>query len=361
MNYDNRTYGLDILRAIAIIIVVIGHGAGISGDLFDAIPNIPLVNGVELFFVLSGFLIGGILIRTVTKSETFTPKDLIHFWKRRWFRTLPNYYLILIVNIVLVYYGITDGDISQFGASFFLFVQNFATGFYGFFWESWSLSIEEWFYLFLPIALFIFLTFLPTKKAIFASILLLLLAPLAYRIAISSEEYDHFWVGIHISKVVVTRLDAIVYGVLGAFIKHYYPNFWKSAKWWALAIALPVIYYHSTFEVEPNDFYFRTFYFSMTSLGILFLFPFFDQIKNFRWKFVGRIVTHISLISYSMYLVHLGIVAMIILKHLPLTDTSDRAFAYILYWSATIVLSSFLYWFFEKPTTKLRDASIFKR
>ena len=56
--------------------------------------------GVELFFVLSGFLIGGILIKIFDNTE-FTFADVRRFWIRRWFRTLPNYWLILSINIII--------------------------------------------------------------------------------------------------------------------------------------------------------------------------------------------------------------------------------------------------------------------
>jgi len=92
-------YGLDVFRAVAILIVLYAHGKLLSGDAFSFIPDFPLVDGVELFFVLSGFLIGTILISTIEKEQRFDVKSLFNFWKRRWFRTLPTYYFILIINI----------------------------------------------------------------------------------------------------------------------------------------------------------------------------------------------------------------------------------------------------------------------
>ena len=140
-------YGLDAFRAIAILIVVRGHGGLVSGDLFSGFPSIPLIDGVELFFVLSGFLIGSILIKTLESEKKLNLSSLVNFWKRRWFRTLPNYYLILFINFLLVKYEYINGDIQRFTYKFLFFLQNFSEGFVDFFWESWSLSIEEWFYI----------------------------------------------------------------------------------------------------------------------------------------------------------------------------------------------------------------------
>ena len=82
-----------------------GH-ASMLEKIDTKFPWIPLINGVELFFVLSGFLIGGILIKTFQKDNSFGIKTISNFWIRRWFRTLPNYDLILILNIIVVYFGI---------------------------------------------------------------------------------------------------------------------------------------------------------------------------------------------------------------------------------------------------------------
>ena len=59
--FNNRVFGLDIFRAIAITTVVLVHGAGLLNNTpFEGFPYIPLVNGVDWFFVLSGFLINRI-------------------------------------------------------------------------------------------------------------------------------------------------------------------------------------------------------------------------------------------------------------------------------------------------------------
>lgn len=142
---NKRVYGLDVFRAVAIILVVHGHGRFmLKGTPLQNFPWIKLFDGVELFFVLSGFLIGTILIKLAEKNNfKLGVNDVTAFWKRRWFRTLPNYYLVLFVNVLFVKYSITDGDLQQYNLNFLFFLQNFKTPLVGFFWESWSLPIEE--------------------------------------------------------------------------------------------------------------------------------------------------------------------------------------------------------------------------
>lgn len=125
MNYSNRIYGLDVFRTIAILLVVYVHGKLVAKDLFAGLPSLPIMDGVELFFVLSGFLIGGILIKTIERENGMDLPALGHFWKRRWFRTLPNYYLILMVNYLLVRYDFIGGNIENFSFKFLFFLQNF--------------------------------------------------------------------------------------------------------------------------------------------------------------------------------------------------------------------------------------------
>ena len=91
----NRIFGLDIMRTFAILAVMFGHSIFFLPTSIKDQLHAFVIDGVNIFFVLSGFLIGGILIRDFEKKKTI--KVLFNFWIRRWFRTLPNYFLILIV------------------------------------------------------------------------------------------------------------------------------------------------------------------------------------------------------------------------------------------------------------------------
>ena len=354
-NYESRVYGLDVFRAIAILIVVMGHGGLISGNLFDSFPSFPLIDGVELFFVLSGFLIGSILIKTLENEKKINLSSLINFWKRRWFRTLPNYYLILFVNLLLVKYEFINGDIQKFSYKFLFFLQNFSEGFVDFFWESWSLSIEEWFYIVLPIFILIFNSFLSRKNTLLSAIILLIIFPLLYRISNSDMNVDGFWLDVHFRKVVLTRMDAIIYGVLAAYIKFYHASFFQRNRNWMFILGLIIIYINIYVPKEPNDFYTKTFSYSITSLGAALLLAKADSIKKFKYNVIGKSVTFISVISYSMYLVNLALVAQVIEKNFPPQTKLENAYMYIVYWLATILVSTIIYKFYEKPITGLRD------
>jgi peptidoglycan/LPS O-acetylase OafA/YrhL len=97
-----RTASLDQFRVIAITCVMLAHGSLLGMDAFPSLRYVTIifgVIGVELFFVLSGFLIGRQLLNVGERKQSVT-----NFWARRWFRTLPNYYLFLGLNFALYVY-----------------------------------------------------------------------------------------------------------------------------------------------------------------------------------------------------------------------------------------------------------------
>lgn len=354
IDYSKRVFGLDLMRAVAIVIVVMTHGAFLRGNLFSFIPEFPILDGVELFFVLSGFLIGGMLLRQLNNAP-FTLKEFGVFLKRRWFRTLPNYYLVLIINILLVHYGLIEGKLADFNWKFFFFLQNFQEGFVGFYWESWSLSIEEWFYIFLPILLLTLGKFLPLKTAFLVAIIILITFPLGYRFAISDQEMDGFWLDVHFRKVVLTRLDSIGFGVLMAYISFYFTSFFNKIRYVSFALGIVFIFVLMYNRQDPNAIYTKTLYFTLISFSAALLLPLANSVKSFKNKFWGKSVTNIAVLSYAMYLVNLSMAASIFAKFVVPTRRLENLLFYSLYWVLVLVLSYIIYRFFEKPITDMRD------
>ncbi|XOV67573.1 MAG: acyltransferase family protein [Fluviicola sp.] len=356
----NRVFGLDVYRAVAIILVVLSHGSMLSGPIFSWLPHVPLPDGVELFFVLSGFLIGTILIKTLEESERFGWRELVHFWKRRWFRTLPNYYLILLVNFILVSTSVIGGEdsLDQFNWKFLFFAHNLYEGFYGFFWESWSLSVEEWFYISLPLIIIGLRFFLSKRATLLASIVILIAAPLLYRYSLADENYDAFWFDVEVRKVVIVRLDTIIYGVLAAYIAYYYKEIWYKTRWITFLLGL-FLMYQVMYTPHPIDtLYGKVFYFTALSIAAMLLLPMAASLKSNPLGTVGRGITFISKISYAMYLVNLALVAQVIIniaKDMPPLTVKQHWLAYIIFWTATIIFSTVIYYLYEKPMTKLRD------
>lgn len=352
---NSRIFGLDIVRTCAILLVVLGHGGFIlDNTILEDFPYFSMIDGVTIFFVLSGFLIGNILLIEINKFEKFKISDLLTFWKRRWFRTLPNYYLILLLNFLVVKYGIIKEDISQFNFKFLFFSQNFKSPFFGFFWESWSLSVEEWFYIITPILVFFLLKIIKPKYSFLISTLIMIVLPLIYRFYIYNPTIDHFWWDVTVRKTVLCRLDSIGYGLLLAWIYYYYSNFWEKIKIPSFLIGVLLIAFILNFEQEAKTHYKQIIYFSLTPLSVMFLLPLSESYKKAS-GFFAKSIEHISKISYSIYLIHLALIAEVIRDNFPPQGGIDGIIKYVAYLTITIVVSSLLYKYFEKPIMNLRD------
>ena len=149
---NNRVFGLDLLRFVAIFMVLLGHSLILAPKYLKPFVYKFLFDGVAIFFVLSGFLIGGILIKQLNKEKP-SFNGLVDFWKRRWMRTLPAYLVILIFLLIYTAFLIPK-NLPDDWFRFFFFTQNLFAFRPSFFAEAWSLSIEEWFYLSVPLLLF---------------------------------------------------------------------------------------------------------------------------------------------------------------------------------------------------------------
>jgi peptidoglycan/LPS O-acetylase OafA/YrhL len=351
-----RIYGLDLLRATAILMVLVTHSSNLLRPWFPWLSSTALFGylGVELFFVLSGFLIGRILIRIFDTHERVTFSTLFHFWVRRWFRTLPNYYLVLTILVLmgtLLVLPVPDWR-------FFFFVQNMKSPHPSAFPEAWSLAVEEWFYLLMP------LWFL-TGSRLFAKVtpriwllgltLSVMLASIGFRFFLACTESPAWDEGVR--KVVIFRLDAIMTGVLWAWIQTWYPGFMhRHARiLFGAGLALMTLSVAQFFMLDKDvSVYMKTLYFTLTSVGLSLLLPLCSTLPDPK-TLRSRVVTHISLISYTIYLTHLSIVLVPIFGYIPMDSLGQAFVVFVLYWIVCLALPYPVYRWYEVPMMKLRD------
>lgn len=365
---DNRIYGLDILRACAILFVVIGHGSALlpANSLLNKGLSFIIFDGVSIFFVLSGYLIGNILLKTLHQN-TPSLKTLFVFWKRRWFRTIPTYFLILTFVIILAYCG-KIYLLPQRVGRFYLFLQNINGPHPNFFNEAWSLSIEEWFYLLVPITLFILngIVKIPVKTAVlFSAVSIILIITLFryYRFSHFPVKSIYGW-DTFFRKEVIMRFDSIMYGVLGAFFSYYYQPLFIRYKYLLFYTGLLLMLTDKLIFFNNKDIFQSTyqyvFSFSQVSLATLLLLPLLSEFKNGRGV-VHQFLTYVSLISYSMYLINYSLILHFIYPLLMgqsgivLGHPVSGYIGFILFVIITIILSALLYKYFEKPFTNMRD------
>jgi peptidoglycan/LPS O-acetylase OafA/YrhL len=368
MESSQRVFGLDLLRAFAILTVIYEHGSyilpqGGSRDFYNLIS----FDGVTTFFVLSGFLIGRILLRTVLHDD-FNGGMLVTFWKRRWFRTLPNYYLVLVTIVLLkMALGQSEPPRPETLPLYFVFAQNIAWPHPDFFGDAWSLTIEEWFYLCIPLPLYL-ATKIPDvdrRRLMLYSIGTVIVGSMALRLHIAWHldiRDAHTW-GSVLRKQVVYRMDSLMFGVLGAYLSIHHRASWLrlGRHLWIPGLVLLIVDQILTNRVD-GSLYQNYFSLTVAPLATLLLLPRLSEWRASQGRFVG-VITFISLISYSMYLLNSGLILETlipwVMPHLMhvLWRFYDYTtpIIYVLYWILTIGGSFLLYRFYERPMMNLRD------
>ena len=313
--------------------------------------------GVEIFFVLSGFLIGQLIIK-----EVLTPpsgRGLGRFYLRRWLRTLPPYYLVLGLRTLIGH---------PFSWKFVVFVQNFDHEVMKSFPVSWSLSIEEWFYLIAPLLLLVAAKQArrASPKTFFVTCAIIAVVTLAARsVAVlkwNIQPRDHIFL----------RMDTMMVGVMLGGLRVYdrarYDRLVRHRKALFFAgllgiLAMGAILYRQIFDGTINDSRFmRTLFFDPLSISIGLWLLSLESSRRVNVAWAGRrwagVVRFVSLTSYSMYLIHLSAFE-------PFWNLNDRTtgVAQSLQWmvcalAVATLVASLMYRFFERPVLRLRDRII---
>lgn len=364
-----RVFGLDIMRAVAILLVVFSHALWIVPGAKGLIPDVLSlagVIGVEIFFVLSGFLIGRIVYK-IFVTDDFNFNRVKYFWVRRWFRTLPNYYFILIVNIITAIYLGTELPDNLW--QYFFFLQNFAWEMPLFFTESWSLPIEEFAYIIGPLLLYVLVLFKLniSKSKLFglvtiAIILFFTITKIIYNI--NTDQSDMVFWNVNLKASTLYRIDAIYFGVFAAYLSMVESKKWNKLSGLSFVIGaiifmgLNYIIPTKQLFIETHPFFWNVLYLPINSIAIALCLPLLSNIKSAP-KFISIPVTTISIISYSMYLLHYSIVLQLLKYYFPSEGLSsfDVSIYISVYVIITILLSYILYKVFEKPMMDIRDKS----
>jgi peptidoglycan/LPS O-acetylase OafA/YrhL len=368
MREKTRNQGLDIVRSIAILLVIICHISLVVPPPYGF--NIPFKFlsmgwiGVEIFFVLSGFLIGKILIREfITEFNNEKTRPLLKFYLRRWFRTLPLYYLVLLINIIIFCFLYDDLKKSFFThlISYFLFLQNFF-GFashdpYYFMLLSWSLVIEEWFYFLFP--LFIILLkkiFKPLTHNIFFKFLIAFIFCINILRILSVLIFNLSFDKVMIS--VFLRLDTFAIGILLAYSSLFLPKFYKTLakkRFFIFSLFILISSYFSTVYFQENIFT-RLIIFSILPVFIALFIAFLESLGIKK----ARYAEFTSKISYSLYLTHVPlfnyVLAPIAYILLGANIKIPIFVMYLLFLSVVFLIAWLFYKHYEKPMMDLRES-----
>jgi peptidoglycan/LPS O-acetylase OafA/YrhL len=308
-----RNFGLDVVRATAILLVLVSHLFLNFNGLLNPSPFAQVTGylGVELFFVLSGFLIGRVLLASVLPAPAM--HRVLDFWIRRWLRTLPAYYAVITAILLISAIGVLPYVVDWRLMSFYVFAQNLFTRdvWEEFFGVGWSLVIEEWFYLLAPLLLIVARRVFRGRDENVAMTIcgMLIVGPLVLRLVLALTTDMDWWT---IRKCILPRFDAIAFGTLIAVLAAFRPSAiaaaQRHAKWCTLVALVGTIAISVALESGQaivDSMAMKTLGLAVAPACFALVLPAFLLVdgRAFPARFV-RGVTFISITSYAVYLVH---------------------------------------------------------
>ncbi len=359
MNISNRLPGLDLLRAIAIAWVMLFHSflVGGLGPDWSWLSRYGWM-GVDLFFVLSGFLIGTQVLLPLSQGKALSFGD---FYLRRAFRILPAYFAVLALYLLWPHFRESAGMEPWW--KFLTFTMNLSID-YGrnsAFSHAWSLCVEEHFYWLFPVLTAVLLRRPATWK--FAVLCIaIVLGGVALRAAIwthgmeSDPSMVRNWFVEDIYYPTWNRLDGLLCGVALAAWKTFRPQVWQAARRYAnlsllgglLVMALSFWLFENRTGLLGN-----VIGWPVLSAGLgLLVFAGADR-DSFIGKWDVPLVGWLAAISYSLYLMHKATYHLV-QEHWGAQLDGTGLLAFLCYGGAAILTGAALHYAIERPFLKLR-------
>lgn len=346
----HRLPGLDLLRAIAIVWVMLFHSwiVGGLGEPFQPIADYGWM-GVDLFFVLSGYLIGYQLLKPLSEGR---PLDAGEFYRRRAYRILPAFLIVLAVYACFPAWREAPGlqpvwQFLTFTLNLLIDYQHNAA-----FSHAWSLCVEEQFYLVFPLLAWL-LTRRPSLSITVCISVAVIAGGMLLRAYASLHSQDYLE---NIYYPTYTRLDGLLAGVLLAAIHAYRPTMWNSLQSRANLVAaagLVITGLAIWLFRDRLGFTASVYGFPLLSLGLALLVAAGTGHRSFgRWRIPGA--GWVAAMSYSVYLSHklaLHAVAGVLAAH-PVAHGWE---AFGLYAVAILALGALLHYAVERPFLRLRS------
>lgn len=346
-----RDLRLDVLRGIAIILVLFRHR-----EICEPLHFIGWI-GVDLFFVLSGFLVAGLIYKEFAKDGSV---NLKRFFFRRGLKIWPSFYFLILATYVLKDYFQWEGY-KAFIAEI-LFVQNYLPHLWG---PTWSLAVEEHFYLLLIVAVGCLLVFKQNLHLIPATLLTIIVLCTSLRIINYSNNPIVEWYS-HLTPSHL-RLDSLCYGALLS----YYWNFhrlevikvYSAHKFKLILLSFGFVLffffgYKSGFTVTIG---FTLLSISFCSILLLTICSYFDGVRlGLIFNVPKQIVAIIGMSSYNIYLWHIPINDWFV-KSLQLNFQLSDFTSFIIYFSLAVLVGVLFTNTVERYFLNLREKLVFSK
>jgi len=353
-----RMPGLDLLRAIAIIWVMLFHSfiVGGLGEGYEWLSRYGWM-GVDLFFVLSGFLIGSQLLAPLARGERL---DLRGFYLRRAFRIVPAFLVVLALYLLVP--GFREKPGMEPWWKFAAFIVNFNIDYTvkQAFSHAWSLCVEEPFYLLFPLLAW-WMMRNPSRRKVVAACVGVVLAGITLRSALwlhdTALDPQRNWFIEDIYYPTWCRLDGLLAGVVLATLKTFRPQFWARAASRAnVALLLGLATLGLAFWLfrERTGLLGNSVGWPVLSLGLALMVFAGAQHESWigRWRMPGA--GWLAAISYSLYLTHKAVFHMVDVAFAgALAGRGLVAFA--AFAAASLTGAALLHYLVERPFLRLRE------
>lgn len=346
-----RLRQIDFLRGVAIILVLFRHLE------FTPVTHLIGWSGVDLFFVLSGFLVSGLLFEQFRKENTVKP---LLFLTRRGFKIYPLFYIITAGVVLLHQFTGLGTSINNLIPELFFF-QNYSEGVNPI---TWSLAVEEHFYILLVLGVWLAVKAgkLASKKGFHALAFTILAYSLVARV-FTSLRYTEFEFYTHYTPTHL-RIDSLLFGVMIAW-NYYFNREWLMGfvqRFRRHLLAVAVLCLAPLFLFDTDTFYMRTIGLSFLYLGFgsvlcLFLYSasFNRKFERILPKFIYSLVARTGIYSYAIYLVHIQVLNLIKRSTEALHITLNGQLLFLCYFGGSILAGVLLYSIVELPFLKLRE------
>jgi len=361
--HGNKLIGLDHLRAFAIFYVFLYHYSILfpSPEWLYSIGKFGWT-GVDLFFVLSGYLISSQLFAKIHRGQ---PISFREFFLKRFFRIIPAYATVVALYFLFPYLREREALAPLW--KFLTFTQNFGLDLktQRTFSHAWSLCIEEQFYLFLPLIL-IGLVYLKAIRHGAKLLLLFFVAGFCARLFVwytyleSNINIEGFWPLWYkwIYYPTYNRLDGLLIGVAIAAIFQFKPQLkqWLQQYGNYFLMTGIIVLIGAYFLCEKqNSFSASIFGFPLISLAYGFIVIGAISPACFLYRFQSGTTTNIATLSYALYLTHKIVIHVSQEELSKLGITKESVWMFILCMLTSMLGAWILNRLIEKPFLKLRD------
>ncbi len=344
----NRSVELDFVRGIAILLVIGFHSMAppTSFAVFqrvDAAFKAVGWSGVDLFFVLSGFLVGGVLLSEYRKTGAV---DVKRFIIRRGLKIWPAYYFYILFQLI-----VRKHPASTYLLANLLHIQNYVGSSLK---HTWTLSIEEHFYLLLSLSLgWMILRKWPIRRIIttFAVLLGVVLAVRCLTWVAGLREMAE--------QSTHTRIDSLLFGVILTALLQFFPSTFDwiaSRKVLLVSLSIATMAFmlliHDRMAAIVGTVGFTIIYLGYGAFMLLV----FRHSGTVRTSVAYQVIARIGVYSYGIYLWHLAVrePCLHIANHFSATLQWPLAMA--LQYGSAIVLGALMTHLIEWPALRIRDA-----